>query len=123
MDIKRSDFTGRFHRIVHAGNTVYLAGVTARNGEADVAAQTSDVLLQIDALLAKAGAAKRGIVAATIWLADIADFAAMNAAWDQWVDAEHAPVRATVEAKLARPELKVEIQVTAISDANGRAGG
>jgi len=123
MEIKRSHFTGRFHRIVEVGNTVYLAGVTARNGEDDVGAQTSDVLLQIDELLAKAGASKRGIVTANIWLANIADFAAMNSAWDQWVDAKHAPVRATVESKLARPDLKVEIQVTAISDLNGRAGG
>lgn len=115
MDIKRSDFTGRFHRIVQLGNTVYLAGVTARDGDGDVAAQTADVLLQIEELLAKAGASKQGIVTANIWLADIADFAAMNSAWDQWVDKEHAPVRATVESKLARPDLKVEIQVTAIS--------
>ncbi|MBZ9676307.1 RidA family protein [Mesorhizobium sp. ES1-1] len=114
MTIKRTDFTGRFHRIVEVGGTVYLAGVTARHGGADVGGQTADVLAQIDELLAKAGASKRDVVTANIWLADIGDFAGMNAAWDTWVDKEHAPVRATVESKLARPELKVEIQVQAV---------
>lgn len=115
MTIKRTDFTGRFHRIVEVGNTVYLAGVTARNAGADVGEQTADVLAQIDALLAKAGASKRDVVTANIWLADIGDFAGMNAAWDAWLDNEHAPVRATVESKLARPDLKVEIQVGAVT--------
>ena len=117
MAIKRTDFTGRFHRIVEVGDTVYLAGVTARNGDADIGPQTADVLAQIDDLLARAGASKRDVVTANIWLADIGDFAGMNAAWDAWLDKEHAPVRATVESKLARPELKVEIQVQAVRQA------
>jgi enamine deaminase RidA (YjgF/YER057c/UK114 family) len=37
----------------------------------------------------------------------------MNAAWDQWVVPGHTPPRATVQAKLAKPEWKVEIVVTA----------
>ncbi|CCV15332.1 RidA family protein [Mesorhizobium sp. STM 4661] len=113
MAIKRTDFTGRFHRIVEVGNMIYLAGVTARNAHEDAGAQTSDILTQIDELLAKAGASKRDIVTANIWLADIGDFTTMNASWDAWVEKEHAPVRATVESRLARPELKVEIQVQA----------
>lgn len=114
MSIKRTDFTGRFHRIVEVGDTVYLAGVTARNGGADIGLQTMDVLAQIEELLAKAGASKRDLITANIWLSDIGDFAGMNAAWDAWLDNENAPVRATVEAKLARPDLKVEIQVQAV---------
>jgi enamine deaminase RidA (YjgF/YER057c/UK114 family) len=114
LAIKRTEFTGRFHRIVEVGDTVYLAGVTARNAEADVSQQTADVLAQIDDLLAKAGASKRDVVTANIWLADIGDFAGMNAAWDNWLDKEHAPVRATVESRLARPDLKIEIQVQAV---------
>jgi len=117
MAIKRSDFTGRFHRIVEAGNLIYLAGVTARNAGGEAGAQTADVLTQIDELLAKAGASKRDLVTANIWLADIGDFAAMNSAWDAWVDKEHAPVRATVESRLARPDLRVEIQVQAVRTA------
>jgi enamine deaminase RidA (YjgF/YER057c/UK114 family) len=49
----------------------------------------------------------------TIWLADIADFAEMNAVWDQWVDKAAPPVRATCESRLARPDLKVEILLIA----------
>ena len=117
MTIKRTDYAGRFHRIVEAGDTIYLAGVIARDGSVDVGAQTTDVLTQIDELLAKVGAGKKNIVTANIWLADMADFAAMDAAWDRWVDAANAPVRATVESKLARPDLKVEIQVQAVRSA------
>jgi enamine deaminase RidA (YjgF/YER057c/UK114 family) len=117
MAIKRSDFTGRFHRIVEAGNVIFLAGVTARNAGGEAGAQTADVLTQIDELLAKAGVSKRDVVSANIWLADIGDFAAMNSAWDAWVDKENAPVRATVESRLARPDLRVEIQVQAVRTA------
>ncbi|KAA0981271.1 hypothetical protein FQ187_20205 [Pseudomonas sp. ANT_J28] len=52
----------------------------------------------------------------TIWLADMADFEAMNAVWDAWVPAGHAPARACGEAKLAEPALLVEIIVCAAKD-------
>jgi enamine deaminase RidA (YjgF/YER057c/UK114 family) len=41
------------------------------------------------------------------------DFAAMNEVWDAWVPEGHAPARACVEARMARPELLVEISVVA----------
>ena len=44
----------------------------------------------------------------------MADFAAMNAVWDGWVAKGHAPARWTGEAKLATPDYKVEIIVTAV---------
>jgi enamine deaminase RidA (YjgF/YER057c/UK114 family) len=53
------------------------------------------------------------IVDVTIFLADIADYDAMNLAWDAWVPAGHAPARATVQAILAKPEWKVEIKLVA----------
>ena len=71
------------------------------------------MLALIDALLAEAGSDKTQILSATIFLPDIADFAAMNAVWEQWVVPGHTPARATVEAKLAAPEYRVEIQVVA----------
>jgi enamine deaminase RidA (YjgF/YER057c/UK114 family) len=98
--------------VVH-GNTVYLAGQVAGDPGADVAGQTRQVLAAIDALLAEAGTDKTRILSATIYLADIGTFAQMNSAWDTWVPAGHTPARATVEAKLAAPQYKVEIQVTA----------
>jgi enamine deaminase RidA (YjgF/YER057c/UK114 family) len=97
---------------VHNG-IVYLAGQVADDASADAAGQTRQVLAAIDALLAQAGSDKTRILRAQIFLADIADFAAMNSAWDEWVPAGNAPSRATVEAKLADPAWKVEIVVTA----------
>ena len=98
--------------VIH-GNTVYLAGQVGEPGD-DVTAQTKTTLAEIDALLAQAGTDKTRILRAQIYLADIADFAGMNRAWDAWVVAGNAPARATVEARLANPAWKVEIVVTAV---------
>jgi enamine deaminase RidA (YjgF/YER057c/UK114 family) len=97
--------------VVHGG-VVYLAGQVGAPG-AGVAEQTRAVLAQVDRLLAEAGTDKSRILAATIWLADIADFAEMNGVWDAWVDPANPPARATGESRLAAPEFKVEIIVTA----------
>ena len=79
----------------------------------DIVGQTRQVLEAIDALLAQAGTDKTRILRAQIYLADIAEFAGMNRAWDAWVTPGQAPARATVEARLANPDWKVEIVVTA----------
>jgi enamine deaminase RidA (YjgF/YER057c/UK114 family) len=97
--------------VVHNG-IAYLAGQVGTPG-APVAEQTEAVLAEIDRLLALAGTSKARLLTAQIWLADIADFGAMNAVWDRWVDPANPPARWTGEAKLATPEYKVEIIVTA----------
>lgn len=97
---------------IHNG-VVYLAGQVAEDASADVTGQTRQVLASIDRLLAEAGSDRTRILQAQIFLADIGDFAAMNAAWDAWVSGGNCPPRATVEAKLAKPEWKVEIVVKA----------
>jgi enamine deaminase RidA (YjgF/YER057c/UK114 family) len=48
-----------------------------------------------------------------IFIVDLADFPAMNAVWERWVAPGNAPPRATVQARLARPEWKLEMVVTA----------
>ncbi|MFS8037235.1 RidA family protein [Xanthobacter sp. AM11] len=111
MSIERLDKGRRMSEAVIHGNTVYLAGQVAEG--ADVASQTSAVLASIDSLLARAGTDKSRILTATIWLSDIANFAAMNAVWDAWVDQENPPARATSEGKLAAPKYLVEIIVVA----------
>ena len=111
--IKRLEVGPRMSQAVVHGQTVYLAGQVAEDTALDVAGQTREVLAAIDALLAAAGTDKTRILAATVYLADIATFAAMNSAWDAWVAGGHAPARATVEARLAAPEYKVEIVVVA----------
>lgn len=113
IGILRQGWTGRFCRIVEAGGFVFLSGITASDTAEDVMGQTRQVLKMIDDLLHSTGLSKAAIVTANIWLSDIEHVAAMNAAWDEWVDPENAPVRATVESKLARADLLVEIQVQA----------
>ena len=92
---------------------VYLAGQVPEDGNADIGAQTHSVLAQIDALLAQCGSDKGHVLEATIYLADLADYAGMNAVWDAWVVPGRTPARACVQAALARPEWKVEIKLTA----------
>jgi len=111
--IKRLHPGPRFCKAVVANGIVTTAGITAANTDADTTAQTADILAQIDALLAEAGTSKANLLTASIWLRDIAHFGQMNTVWDKWVDMNNLPVRATVEARLALPELLVEIQVSA----------
>ncbi|MFI9330309.1 RidA family protein [Kitasatospora sp. NPDC052868] len=98
--------------VVHNG-TVYLAGQVATDIDLDVEGQTRQVLAAVDRLLAEVGSDKSKVLRAEIFLADIGDFAEMNLAWDAWVPAGATPARATVEARLYRPEVLVEILVTA----------
>jgi enamine deaminase RidA (YjgF/YER057c/UK114 family) len=110
--ITRLESGARMSEAVIHGDTVYLAGQVGEPGD-DIVAQTTTVLSEIDRLLALAGSDRSKILMATIWLADIADFAAMNSVWDAWVDKANPPARATSEAKLAAPEYLVEIVITA----------
>ncbi|WP_334176013.1 RidA family protein [Pseudoxanthobacter sp.] len=115
MSITRLEPGRRMSQAVIHNNTVYLAGQVADDAAAgkSVTEQTKSVLAAIDTLLAAAGTDKTKIIAATIYLADIATFAEMNAVWDGWVAEGNAPARATVEAKLAAPAYTVEIVVVA----------
>ena len=97
--------------VVHGG-LVWLAGQVGEPGDS-VVAQTRTILDQIDALLAETGSDKSKILSATIWLADINDFGAMNSVWDAWVDKDNPPARATGESRLATPAYKVEIIIVA----------
>jgi enamine deaminase RidA (YjgF/YER057c/UK114 family) len=95
------------------GRLVFLAGQVAEDPKADIRGQTKSVLAQIDRLLAEAGTDKTRILSATVYLADMGDYAAMNAVWDAWVPQGDTPARATVEARLANAAYRVEMQVIA----------
>jgi len=110
-DITRIEPGRRMSQAVIHGDIVYLAGQVGEG--ADVTAQCRDALAQVDRLLALAGSDKSRILSCTVWLADMADFAAMNAVWEGWVDPANPPARATGEAKLATPDYRVEFIVTA----------
>ena len=97
---------------IHQG-VAYLAGQVPLTAGADIETQTREALSEIDELLSKCGSDKSRILHATVYLADIADFDGMNRAWDSWVDRNSPPARATVESRLADPDWKIEIVVTA----------
>lgn len=113
MSITRIDPRPRMSACVVHGNTVYTDGLVAQDTNLGTAGQTRQILERIEALLTEAGSGKARILRANIWLRDITSFEEMNAVWDEWVDRESPPARATVEAKLAKPEFRVEIMVTA----------
>lgn len=111
-DITRIEPGPRMSQVVIHNGIAYLAGQVGKPG-APVKEQTEAVLAEIDRLLAAAGTDKSRLLTAQVWLADIGSFAEMNAAWDKWVVPGHAPARWTGEARLATPEYRVEIIVTA----------
>lgn len=113
MSIQYHKAGARMSQITQHNGTLYLAGQVATDTSADTSGQTQQILEQIDALLAEGGSDKSHLLAATIWVTDMANFDAMNAAWDAWVVPGKPPVRACVEAKLAKPEWLVEVMVTA----------
>jgi enamine deaminase RidA (YjgF/YER057c/UK114 family) len=95
------------------GDRMYLSGMIPEDTSADITGQVKQALAEIDSLLARGGSDKTKILSAVIWLSDIADFAAMNAVWDAWVVPGRAPARATVQARLNDPKMKVEIMAVA----------
>ncbi|MER5867478.1 RidA family protein [Kitasatospora sp. NPDC002040] len=111
--IQRIDTGARMSEAVVHNGTVYLAGQVAGDLTEGVEGQTRQILASIDRLLGEAGSDKTKVLRAEIFLAEIKDFAEMNLAWDSWVPAGAAPARATVQASLYRPEVLVEIVVTA----------
>ena len=117
MSVKRLRVGERMSQVVVHGNTVYTAGQVAQGAPGEsVTEQTRDILQTIDALLAEAGTDKSKLLAATIWLVDIATYNEMNQVWDGWVAPGETPARACVESKLAAPQYSVEIMVTAALD-------
>ena len=93
----------------------YLAGQVANDLRQDITGQMREVLNIIDALLAQANSDKSRILMAQVYLADLADYAGMNVVWDAWLaDIKgSAPPRATVQAKLANANYRVEVVITA----------
>jgi enamine deaminase RidA (YjgF/YER057c/UK114 family) len=97
--------------VVHNG-IVSTCGITAEP-TGDVRVQTKKVLASIDGLLEKAGTNKSKLLTAQVWLADMRDFEEHNSVWNEWVDRKNPPVRACIQSPLWRPNILVEIMVTA----------
>ena len=111
-DITRYGIGPRMSEAVAYNGILWVAGQVGAPG-ASVTDQTRQCLAEVDRILASAGIDKTRILSAQIWLADMATFPEMNAVWDQWVPQDHTPARATGEAKLATPDYRVEVIVTA----------
>ena len=111
--VQRFDVGTRLSEMTVHNGVCYLAGQVPADATQDMAGQTAQVLAAIDALLARAGSDKGKLLMCQIFITDLADFPAMNAVWEAWLPAGHAPPRATVVARLAKPEWRVEMVVTA----------
>jgi len=112
-DVKRIDPGPRLSEATIHDGRIYCSGMIPEDLSADITGQVKQALGEIDSLLAKGGSDKTKILSAVIWLSDINDFAAMNAVWDAWVVPGQTPARATVQARLSAPDMKVEIMVVA----------
>jgi enamine deaminase RidA (YjgF/YER057c/UK114 family) len=113
MSITRKHTGRRMSQLVIHGDTVYLAGQVASDAKDDIAGQTRQVLEKIATLLDEAGSDKSKLLSAQIWLANMGHFAQMNEVWDAWLPEGVAPARACIEARLASPDLLVEVGVIA----------
>ncbi len=111
--VQRFDVGPRLSEMAIHKGVVYLAGQVPDDTSQDIRGQTAQVLGMIDRLLERAGTDKRHLLMVQIFLADLADFDGMNEVWDAWVPAGHAPARATVQARLARPDWRIEVVATA----------
>lgn len=113
MTLTRLNPGPRMSEAVTVGDVVFLAGQVPTTLEGDITVQTREVLAKIDAIMAALGGSKADIASVQVWLTDMADFQGMNAVWDAWVEAGHAPARATCAVALARPGMRVEMIATA----------
>jgi enamine deaminase RidA (YjgF/YER057c/UK114 family) len=114
MPIQRLHTNARMSQIVIHGNTVYLAGQVGEDMNAGIEQQTRETLDNIERLLRQAGTDKQHILSVTIYLKDIdADFAGMNAVWDQWLPEGVAPAVPRWRPSLCEPEILVELSVVA----------
>lgn len=111
---------GPYSQAVVAGNMVFTAGQIPLDPETmelvggdDVAAQTERVLENVKAILEAAGASLQSVVKTTVFLADMNDFAAMNAVYARYFG-DHRPARSTVQAAGLPKNVKVEIDTIAV---------
>lgn len=114
MTIHHYQSGARLSEATIAHGLIFLSGQVPENVDADIVAQTENVLAQIDAILTGCGSNKKHICEAVIYLADMADYEGMNRVWDAWVHPGRTPTRACVQATLANPKWKVEIKLTAV---------
>ena len=112
---------GPYNQAVRAGNLLFCSGQIALDpasgamvGDGDVEAETRQVLANLQAVLAAAGASPQQVVRTTVFLADLADFAAVNALYAEVFGAGVSPARACVEVAALPKGARVEIDCIAV---------
>ena len=109
---------GPYSQAVKSGNMLFLSGqipldpVTGALVSGGIEAQTRQVFTNIGAILEAAGASFGHVVSATVYVADMNDFAKVNEIYATYFAAP-APARATVQVARLPKDSLVEIQVTA----------
>ncbi|GAF52109.1 LOW QUALITY PROTEIN: translation initiation inhibitor [Psychrobacter sp. JCM 18900] len=106
--IKKLHSNQRMSKTVIHNQTIYLCGQVG-NAEDDIKAQTLTCLEKNSNAIRRSGSDKSKLLSVTVWIKDMADFAAMNEVYDQWFEGIQPPARACGESALARPELLVEM--------------
>jgi 2-iminobutanoate/2-iminopropanoate deaminase len=112
---------GPYSQAVVAGNLIYTAGqialdpATMEIAGRDVAEQTDRVLRNLAAVLEAAGSSLKQVVKTTVFLADMADFPAMNEVYARHFG-DHRPARSTVAVRSLPKEARVEIEAVAWRD-------
>lgn len=112
---------GPYNQAVRAGNLLFCSGQIALDpasgamvGGGDVEAETRQVLRNLEAVLAAAGASTRQVVRTTVFLADLADFAKVNALYAEVFGQGVSPARACVQAAALPKGARVEIDCIAV---------
>jgi 2-iminobutanoate/2-iminopropanoate deaminase len=115
---------GPYSPALRAGNLLFLSGqvpidpATGSLVEGDIAAQTEQVMRNIGALLAAAGAGFEHVVRTTVFLADMNEFAAMNECYAKFVS-DPPPARATVQVARLPRDARIEIDAIAMFPESG----
>jgi 2-iminobutanoate/2-iminopropanoate deaminase len=107
--------------IVANGKMVFVAGqisIDPKTGNlidtSDVTLQTEQVMTNLAAILKSSGAEWKNVVKTTVFLADMNEFAAMNAVYARYFDEATAPARACVEVARLPKDVRVEIDCIAV---------
>jgi 2-iminobutanoate/2-iminopropanoate deaminase len=109
---------GPYSQAIEYGGLVYTSGQIAllpAGGDLfseDVAAQTRQVLQNLNAVLLAGGSQRESVIKTTVFLVDMADFAAMNAVYAEYFGS-HKPARSTVAVSALPRGARVEIECVA----------
>ena len=109
-------------QVVASDALVFLSGMHPDTTEGDITNQMRGALRNVDAALAELGEDQGSIFMVHVWLADMADFDAMNAVWNAWASDTSPPARTCISGALYRPDLRVELVVTACRTQTGHGG-